>query len=564
MYYIGISAYYHESSVFLTDTKEINCFLKEESFSRIKGDKNFPHRCLKFLIEKFDLKDENIKFICFYEKPFKTWWEIFYFSIKNPIKNKDFLIYHLKNFNKSSIFFYTDINKLINISKNKIVYSSHHLSHCLYGLSVVKDISEYVYITCDGVGEGETMAIYTIDNKYKIRKIWTNFYPNSIGLLYSTITDYLGFEINEGEFKVMSLSSFGKPIYESELREIFDINNFKINMEYFEFHKSPSKSFSKKLCKVFGEPYLNINEKKNFKKYADIASSAQLILELTMKNLIKKAMKLTGKRKIILTGGVALNCKMILNLSKQDIFEELIVPPSPGDSGSAIGAANFAFLNDLKTKTLDFNTTFLGPKKEIINKKNIKNNFFSKINLTNNFLNEVTNELIKGEIIATYYGANEVGPRSLGNTSIFCNAKNKEAVRNLNLNLKKRNHFQPLAPILLEEDFEKYFSIKKSIIKNLDWMGTLCDAKQELYNEYSSIIHVDGTCRTQIVKDKNSLTYKVLKNLKLNGSDILVNTSFNISKDTIVFDLYDAYVNMKRMNIKFILMDDGFYQTRDI
>ena len=564
MYYIGISAYYHESSVFLTDTKEINCFLKEESFSRIKGDKNFPQRCLKFLIEKFNLNDENIKFICFYEKPFKTWWEIFYFSIKNPIKNKDFLIYHLKNFNKSSIFFYTDINKLINISKNKIVYSSHHLSHCLYGLSVVKDISEYVYITCDGVGEGETMAIYTIDNKYKIRKIWTNFYPNSIGLLYSTITDYLGFEINEGEFKVMSLSSFGKPIYESELREIFDINNFKINMEYFEFHKSPSKSFSKKLCKVFGEPYLNINEKKNFKKYADIASSAQLILELTMKNLIKKAMKLTGKRKIILTGGVALNCKMILNLSKQDIFEELIVPPSPGDSGSAIGAANFAFLNDLKTKTLDFNTTFLGPKKEIINKKNIKNNFFSKINLTNNFLNEVTNELIKGEIIATYYGANEVGPRSLGNTSIFCNAKNKEAVRNLNLNLKKRNHFQPLAPILLEEDFEKYFSIKKSIIKNLDWMGTLCDAKQELYNEYSSIIHVDGTCRTQIVKDKNSLTYKVLKSLKLNGSDILVNTSFNISKDPIVFDLYDAYVNMKRMNIKFILMDDGFYQTRDI
>ena len=564
MYYIGISAYYHESSVFLTDTKEINCFLKEESFSRIKGDKNFPQRCLKFLIKKFDLKDENIKFICFYEKPFKTWWEIFYFSIKNPIKNKDFLIYHLKNFNKSSIFFYTDINKLINISKNKIVYSSHHLSHCLYGLSVVKNISEYVYITCDGVGEGETMAIYTIDNKYKIRKIWTNFYPNSIGLLYSTITDYLGFEINEGEFKVMSLSSFGKPIYESELREIFDINNFKINMEYFEFHKSPSKSFSKKLCKVFGEPYLDINEKKNFKKYADIASSAQLILELTMKNLIKKAMKLSGKKKIILTGGVALNCKMILNLSKQDIFEELIVPPSPGDSGSAIGAANFAFLNDLKTKTLDFNTTFLGPKKEIINKKNIKNNFFLKINSTNNFLNDVTNKLIKGEIIATYYGSNEVGPRSLGNTSIFCNAKNKEAVRNLNLNLKKRNHFQPLAPILLEEDFEKYFSIKKSIIKNLDWMGTLCDAKQELYNEYSSIIHVDGTCRTQIVKDKNTLTYKVLKNLKLNGSDILVNTSFNISKDPIVFDIYDAYVNMKRMNIKFILMDDGFYQTIDI
>jgi carbamoyltransferase len=408
------------------------------------------------------------------------------------------------------------------------------------------------------------MFIYTIDNDYKIKKIWTNFYPNSIGLLYSTITDYLGFEINEGEFKVMSLSSFGKPIYEKELKKIFDINNFTINMDYFEFHKSPSKSFSKKLCEVFGEPYLNISEEANFNKYADIASSAQLVLEHTMKNLIQKAMDLSGKRKIVLTGGIALNCKMVHSLSKQNIFEELIVPPSPGDSGSAIGAANFAFLEKSKTKTLNFSNIFLGPKKNLINKEENKDNFFSKINLTNDFIIDAATKLIDGEIIASYYGSNEVGPRSLGNTSIFCDAKNKEAVINLNLNLKKREHFQPLAPILLEEDFEKYFSINKSIVKNLEWMGTLCDAEQELYNEYSSIIHVDGTCRAQIVKDENSLTYKVLKNIKKSGSDILVNTSFNISKDPVVFDLYDVYVNMKRMNIKFVLMDDGLYQAKDI
>ena len=292
MYYIGISAYYHESSVFLTNNKDINCFLKEESFSRIKGDKNFPKRSLKFLIKKFELKNENIKFICFYEKPFKTWWEIFYFSIKNPLQNKDFLIHHLKNFNKGSIFFYTDINKLINIPKNKIIYSSHHLSHCLYGSSVVQNVSEYVYVTCDGVGEGETMSIYTIDNQYNIKKLWTNFYPNSIGLFYSTITDYLGFEINEGEFKVMSLSSFGKPIYEKKFQDIFDINNFKINIDYFEFHKNPNKSFNKKFSDIFGEPYLNLNLEENFKKYSDIASSAQLILELEMKNLLEKAIKL--------------------------------------------------------------------------------------------------------------------------------------------------------------------------------------------------------------------------------------------------------------------------------
>ena len=564
MYYIGISAYYHESSVFLTNNKGINCFLKEESFSRIKGDKNFPKRSLKFLIKKFELKKENIKFICFYEKPFKTWWEIFYFSIKNPLQNKDFLIHHLKNFNKGSIFFYTDINKLINIPKNKIIYSSHHLSHCLYGSSVVKNIPDYVYVTCDGVGEGETMSIYTIDDKYNIKKLWTNFYPHSIGLFYSTITDYLGFEINEGEFKVMSLSSYGKPLYENKLKEIFDINSFKINMDYFEFNKNPNKSFSKKFSDIFGEPYLNINLKENFKKYADIASSAQSILELTMKNLLENAIKLSGKKKIVLTGGVALNCKMIHNLSKQDLFEELIVPPSPGDSGSAIGAANFAYLNDKKTNTLDLNTIFLGPEKKIINKEIDKENLFLKINSTDNFLDEATNKIINGEIIASYYEKTEIGPRSLGNTSIFCDAKNKDLVKNLNLNIKKRDFFQPLAPILLDEDFEKYFSISENIKKNLEWMGTLCNANEQLYNNYSSIIHVDGTCRTQIVKDKNSLTYKILQNLKKKGSDILVNTSFNISKDPVVFDLFDVYVNMKRMNINFILMDDGFYKIKDI
>ena len=564
MYYIGISAYYHESSVFLTNNEGINCFLKEESFSRIKGDKNFPKRCLIFLIEKFDLKEENIEFISFYEKPFKTWWEIFYFSITNPLKNKDFLIHHLKNFNKGSIFFYTDINKLINIPRNKIIYSSHHLSHCLYGSTIVKNASEYVFVTCDGVGEGETMSIYTIDNQYKIKKIWSNFYPHSIGLFYSAITDYLGFEINEGEFKVMSLSSFGKPQYEKKFKDIFDINSFEINMNYFEFHKNPNKSFSKKFSDAFGEPYLNLNLEENFKKYADIASSAQLILELTMKNLLEKAIKLSGKKKIVLTGGVALNCKMIQSLSKQNLFEELIVPPSPGDSGSAIGAANFAYLYDKKTKTINLNTIFLGPEKKIINKTIDKENFFSKINSNDKFLDDITDRIINGEIIASYYGNTEVGPRSLGNTSLLCDAKNKDVVKKLNINIKKRDHFQPLAPILLDEDFEKYFSINKNIKKNLEWMGTLCNANEQLYKNYSSIIHVDGTCRTQIIKDENSLTYKILQNLKKKGSDILVNTSFNVSKDPVVFDLFDVYVNMKRMNIEFIVMDSGFYKIKDI
>ena len=132
------------------------------------------------------------------------------------------------------------------------------------------------------------MTIYTIDTENLIKKHWTNFYPNSIGLFYSTITDFLGFDINEGEFKVMSLSSYGNPIYEKQMDQIFDCEQLKINSLYFEFQKNPERSFSEKLIKIFGKPYLNLAIKENFKKYSNIASSAQLILNKSVKNLILK------------------------------------------------------------------------------------------------------------------------------------------------------------------------------------------------------------------------------------------------------------------------------------
>ena len=173
-------------------------------------------------------------------------------------------------------------------------------------------------------------------------------------------------------------------------------------------------------------------------------------------------------------------------------------------------------------------------------------------------------KLKNGEIITTFLGNGETGPRSLGNTSILCNAMDITIVKNLNLNLKKRNHFQPLAPIVLEKNFDKYFFLSDKIKKNLKWMGTLCVAKENLKKEYESIIHVDGTCRTQIINDDNFLINDLMKKMEMKGVDILVNTSFNISKDPVIFDLYDAFVNMKRMGIRFILMDDGLYEVKNI
>lgn len=563
MYYIGISAYYHEASVFLTDGKKNNCFVKEEYFTRIKGDKNFPKRSLEYLLDKFDLNENNITSVCFYEKPFKSWWEIFKYSMKKPYENKQFLKHHLQSFNSGSTFFYTHLNKVIKIPRAKILYSSHHLSHALYGALYVKNPAEYVFVTCDGVGEGESMAIYSIDNDNLIRKHWTNFYPNSLGLFYSAITEYLGFNINDGEFKVMSLSSYGKPIYEDQMSKIFDSENFTINKSYFDFQKNPKQSFSSKFLSTFGKPYLDLSVKKNFETYSNIACSAQIILKKTMKNLINKAMKITGKKKIVLTGGVALNCKLTYELSKENLFKELLVPPSPGDAGSAIGATNLSYYIENK-QFLNSPGLFPGPSKKNININFKVDEFFKRISSQNDFIDLCSKKILDGNIISTYIEKTETGPRALGNTSILCNPKNKMTVLNLNNKIKKREIYQPLAPMLLQEDFSQYFTIENSIYKNLFSMGTLCEAKKKLYLDYNSIIHIDGTCRVQIISDQSSLIYKLLKKLRDDDVDILVNTSFNISKDPIVFDLYDVYTNMKRMNIKYIIMDEGLFEIKDI
>ena len=178
---------------------------------------------------------------------------------------------------------------------------------------------------------------------------------------------------------------------------------------------------------------------------------------------------------------------------------------------------------------------------------------------------EIAAELIsKGHILTTYIDKTETGPRALGNTSIICNAKDKLAVENLNNRIKKREFYQPLAPMLLKEKFERYFSIQNSIKKNLYSMGTLCEAKEELKNDYLAVIHNDNTYRAQVIDNENSFIFKLLKKLDDNNINILVNTSFNISKDPMVFDLFDVYTNMRRMNIEYVIMNDGIFKAKEI
>ena len=537
MYILGISAYYHESSVALIKKGKIVCFIKEEWLTRIKGDNSFPRNAISFLKKKYKLSDYNLDFVCFYEKPFTSWWNLFKYSINRPIRNKEFLINHVKNFSSSSIFFKKDLKKTIQIKSNKIVFSSHHLSHALYALSIVKNKKDFAVISIDGVGEGITSSIFNIKEK-EIECIQHTNYPNSLGLFYSVITDFMGFGINEDEYKVMSLASYGKPVFYNKISKIFDKKNFIFKEKYFGFHKRIDQSFSENLIKLLGKPFLSLKDKKNFKQYANIASSAQKILEETIDLLVKKTVKETKKNKIIFCGGVALNCK-------------------------AIGAAVYA--NYLKQKKISFfhPSPFIGPDRKSFIDKKLFNLLFEKIGNENQSNNLIHKFLSKGQIIATYLAKSEIGPRALGNTSLICDGLNKKSIQDLNLKVKNRDFFQPLAPIILEKNFNKFFVKEKNIYTNHKWMGVLALAKKNFYKKIKSVLHVDKTARVQTV-DKNYCIYNLLNYLDKKKMKILVNTSFNISKDPIVFDINDVYVNMKRLGISYLYCFGKIYKIKNI
>ena len=429
-------------------------------------------------------------------------------------------------------------------------------------MSIVKKKKDYAVLSIDGVGEGITSSLFNIKEK-EIECIDFTTYPNSLGLFYSIITDFMGFGINEDEYKVMSLSSYGKPVFYNKVSKIFDKKKFQLKEDYIRFHKSIDQSFSKDLIKIFGTPFLSLNNKNNFKKYSNIACSAQKILEETIDLLVKKTLKVTKKNKIIICGGVALNCKAITNVAKKNKKTFFVVPPSPGDSGSAIGAA--AYANYLKQKKINFfhSSPFIGPDRKSYLDKKLFNLMFKKIgneNQANNFIYKV---FLKGEIIATYLSKSEIGPRALGNTSLICDGLNKKSVKYLNTKIKNRDFFQPLAPIILEKNFNKFFLKEKNIFNNHKWMSVLAKAKKKCYRKIKPILHIDKTARVQTVNNDFPI-YTLLNYLDKKNMKILVNTSFNISKDPIVFDINDVYVNMKRLGLLYLYCFGKIYKIRNL
>ena len=570
-YFIGISGYFHDSSIALLDENgKIVDFKKEEYFSRVKGDKSFPRLALNEMIKNFDLKDENILKITFYEKPFKAWLNILKYSIKNNSLTNELTRNYFKNIWKSSLIFSYDLSKYLTINNDKVLYCDHHLSHTLCG-AYYNSKNPITSIVIDGFGDESTSTIHHIKSSTEINNVWSSPFPHSIGLFYSAITDYLGFTVNEGEYKVMGLAAYGEPTYFDMLLETINFKDGKLKLDdkYYDFCRSISKSYSDKLKNIFKISERESNQildldAQNFKEYANIAASAQKIVEYLLKEIFFYAHKLTNEKRFIFSGGVAMNSVAINKLSKLEFVDEIVIPPSPGDSGAAIGAAYYGYLkngNEFRYNSENDYENILSP--GFISNKIVDEEFFltkyDKICDNKNLIQTASELISSNEIIATCYKNIETGPRALGNRSMICNAHSSEAVEELNQKIKKRSKFRPVAPVVLESDANKYFLLSDKVYKSYYFMGSVADVINSTNIE--AVVHYDNTSRVQITNETHILG-KILKQLKTKNIFVLANTSFNISSDPMVYSLEDAYLAVERMNIKYLMTENGIYSKK--
>lgn len=567
MIIIGISAYYHDSAASLLINGELVAAAQEERFTRKKNDNTFPIKSIQFCLNFANIDIESVDVFVFYEKPLLKFdriletyisfspfgFKFFKNSLSDWVKTKlllkrDIITNIVKNFPNSTI------------DKEKIKFSNHHLSHASSAF-YPSPYEDSVILTFDAVGEWSTSSI-SFGSKNNIKFIKEISFPHSIGLLYSTFTSFLGFKVNDGEYKVMGLAPYGNPKYvdliKKEIIHILDDGSIQLNMKYFDFCTG-SKMFSKKFNDLFNctprLPNMKLEQ-----VHMDLASSIQKVTEEVICKIAAFSRKLTGSKNLCLAGGVALNSVANGILKNKQIFKNIWVQPAAGDSGGSLGAA-YAYwhlaLNNSRVANGDMmQGSYLGPRYEnkdiegFLKKNKIKFHLIEG----DNFYDEIAKYIAKGKIIGWFQGRMEFGPRALGARSILADPRIKDMQSKLNLKIKFRESFRPFAPSVLKEFVDNWFDFdtdspymlfvtkvknNKLIKKNI--------AKEKQINQVRSIIpavtHVDNSARIQTVDGKfNIKFYRLIKSFhKITKCPIIINTSFNVMNEPIVCSPDDAF-----------------------
>ena len=570
---LGISAYYHDSAASIIVDGKIIAAAQEERFTRKKHDSSYPFNAVEFVLNYSNLKLSEVDQVIFFEKPFLKFERLLEtyvaFAPKGFISFCKAIPIWLKDklFQKKMLF--DELKRHddnFNDSK-KIFFSDHHLSHAASAF-FPSPFEEAIILTADAVGEWATTTV-ALGNKNTLEIKKEIHFPHSLGLLYSAFTYYTGFKVNSGEYKLMGLAPYGKPIFQDKIiNNLIDIKEdgtFRLDQTYFNYATGLTMT-SKKFHDLFGQKPRNSKTDQLTQFHMDIAASIQKVTEDIMLKLARSLKKEFNISNLCLAGGVALNCVANGKILKEKIFDNIWVQPAAGDAGGSLGAAlalwhieqNNPRIVDLKD---NMQGSYLGPE---YTQKNIENKLldlgakFETLD-EDDLLNKTAEDLSNGEAIGWFQGRMEFGPRALGNRSILGDPRSSVMQKNLNLKVKYRESFRPFAPSILQEDLSEWFDMSVDspymlMVANIkkNKTITMTNAEEKLFgikklsikrSEIPAVTHVDYSSRIQTVHEEtNKKYYKLIKKFKeLTNCPVIINTSFNIRGEPIVNTPIDAF-----------------------
>ncbi len=567
---LGLSGLYHDSAAALISNGEILAASHEERYSRIKQDRSMPIRAINRVLENSNTSFNEIDRIVWFEEPYLK----FQRSLK-IVRDRWPSKAGFSAFNQLSTTPYTNRGYIKSLLKSKLNWTrdvdfvEHHESHMASALLAKRGFGKTLVFTADGIGEFETATAYLFDfanHSIPPIKVWSLEYPNSIGLFYSAITQYLGFEVNEGEYKVMGLAPYGEPKFLQNLKGLSMDRKSTLGKPIFGESiinwGHPKLAYGKKLPKLFNQK----SPPNTFEEKADVAASTQKFLEFILISVLEELIEVHRPESIRLAGGVALNCTANSAIARHFRLP-VDVQPASGDAGCAVGAA---LLLAYKLNDIDFSQlpnhypVYLGSP---VGSKIELDSFYASIaNNTDLIIDDVSTKevaqlLADGKVIGVIRGRAEFGPRALGNRSILASPLTAKMKDHLNSAIKFREEFRPFAPVVTQEDYDKFFErLPGDSAKHM-----LFTVNSKFPNLIPAVTHVDNTSRVQELSAQlNPFLHEVLTEFGgITGVPVLTLTSFNLKGEPIVQNADDALKTFMASGIDALVVESRIiYKTR--
>jgi carbamoyltransferase len=557
---LGISADYHDAAAALVVDGRILAAVQQERLSRKKNDPSLPIDAARSCLAIGGITAGDLDAVVFYENPYAklerslvSAFEVFPRALRIFPSAMRSLLGH-------KVWVLDRLAEALDVPRARVEFVPHHTSHAASAF-FTSGFEEAAVLTVDGVGEQASTAIFHGRGR-ELRLVESIDYPHSLGLLYAAITAFLGFEVNEGEYKVMGLAAYGRPTLGGELARIVRVDSdggFALSLDCFAHHVRPELPFGRPLEAILGPARRpgkawNLDDPAD-RHYADVAASLQAVTEEAMLALARRACARTGATRLCVAGGVALNAVAIARIEASLELESVYVPPGAGDAGGAIGAAILGAIDRGDPRPMRLPSAALGAPIDAARGERIARALGMDVERVADPPREIAARVARGEIIALATGRGEFGPRALGQRSILADARDVRSRERLNRRIKRREPFRPFAPAMRAEEASRHFSQSPS--ETTRFMTSVRRATEEATRLFPAVCHVDGTARVQTVEDDGTVLRAILDAMaRITDHGIVLNTSLNGAGEPIAYGAEDALFFLARHSVDALFLED--------